>query len=83
MGINSGRRLPQREVPFLDSDGLISIDWYMYLRQLDKELGGLGFSTVLASPSRGGTLLGASAVAGAAGTLAITVDGIDYNLVYE
>jgi len=83
MGTDSGRRLPQREVPFLDSEGRVSLDWYNYLRLLDQELGGLGFSQILNSPARGGVLNGASAIAGAAGTVTITIDGADYNLVHE
>lgn len=83
MGIKSGRRLPQRDTPVIGSDGRMSLDWYAYFRALDDELGGLGFSTLLASPQRGGALAGTSAIAGAAGTLSITVDGNTYNLVHE
>lgn len=83
MGIESGRRLPQPTVPFLNKDGTVHLDWYTFLRSLDRELGGSGFNRLLNSPARGGVLLGASAIAGAAGTVTITIDGNDYNLVHE
>ena len=83
MGQAYQRRLPPRETPFFEQDGRINLDWYAWLRAVEDELGGTGFSTVLRSPARGGVLAGASAIAGALGTVTITIDGNDYNLVHE
>ena len=83
MGQNYQRRLPPRETPLISKDGLVSLDWYAWFRSIEDELGGTGFSRVLNSPARGGVLNGASVVAGAAGTVTVTIDGNDYNLVHE
>ena len=40
MAERSPRMLPQRDVPFLDADGLINLDWYNYLKIQDDEHGG-------------------------------------------
>ena len=40
MAKRSPRMLPQRDVPFLDADGRINLDWYNYLRVHDGEHGG-------------------------------------------
>ena len=82
MSTRSRRQLPPNELPFLNPDGTVQLDWYAYLRFHDQEHGGDRTDRVVRSPA-GELTAGPSAIAGAAGTVPLTIDGITYNVVIE
>lgn len=80
----SWNRLPPRDLAFLDTNGLIRLEWYEALQGIVQALGGTGTDRVVRSPATGGTANpGPTTVVNATGTVAITVDGVEYQVVYE
>lgn len=81
MAIQSDRRLPPRETPFLDADGFVSLDWYNYFRLHDDEHGGLGVDTLVRTPNAP-TAVGGSGIGGA-GTSQFIIDGVQRDVTFE
>jgi hypothetical protein len=83
MSITTRRQLPPPELPFLNKDGTVNIDWYSYLKAHDQEHGGDRTDRLVRSP-RGGTVTpGSSGISGASGTIELIIDGVSYNVVVE
>lgn len=83
MSQSSRRQLPPYELPFLEADGKVNIEWYAYLRWHDEEHGGARTDVLVRTLATGPTAPAPSAIAGAAGTVPLVVDGITYNVVIE
>lgn len=59
------------------------MDWYNYFVRHEQEHGGSRYDRLVRSPAANNVLLGGSGVAGAAGTVTLTIDGVDYQVTYE
>lgn len=79
----SRRRLPPHELPLLQSDGKINLEWYAYFRFHDQEHGGESTDRLVRSTATGPATTFPTAVAGATGLVEIVIDGTTYSVVFE
>ena len=83
MGQRSRRTIPDRSVPLVGKDGRMTEDWYKYFYWHEEEHGGRRYDRLLRSPAGAAAVVNPSGVAGAAGTVTITIDGVDREVVIE
>lgn len=83
MATRSPRTIPPHDTPFLDSQGRVHDLWYSWFKQMGEALGGTRLDRVVRSPATGAAVSNPSGIAGAVGTVTLTIDGVDYEVTHE